>query len=160
VTLTFDLLTPKSMGVFYIIRAITLWSLNALGQTVLQLLRGNEVWQTNRKTGQKQYVSPRGGGDIIMHWLLYIISLQTSALYWQYLFLREQRLLELVPVNSVIKPAPQNLHQNCPVWSWVISKRAWYTIVDCIVKVLSNWASLCENKSVLQYCGDTIFAVV
>jgi len=41
VTLTFDLLTPKSIGVFYLIRAITLWSLNALGQRVLKLLSGN-----------------------------------------------------------------------------------------------------------------------
>jgi len=41
VTLTFDLLTPKSIGVFYWIRAITLWSLKALGQRVLELLSGN-----------------------------------------------------------------------------------------------------------------------
>ena len=69
VTLTFDLLTPKSIGVFYSIRAITLWSLKALGQRVLELLSGNEVWQTDRRTDgqtdrrtrQKQYVSPRGG---------------------------------------------------------------------------------------------------
>ena len=41
VTLTFDLLTPKSKGVFYLIRAITLWSLKAMGQRVLELLSGN-----------------------------------------------------------------------------------------------------------------------
>jgi len=112
VTLTFDLLTTKSIGVFCSISAITLWSLKALGQSilellsgngfhssghcdldlwpidpkinmglliwsvitlwslkalgqrVLELLSGNEVWQTNRRTRQKQYVSPRGGGDI------------------------------------------------------------------------------------------------
>jgi len=40
VTLTFDLLTPKSIGVFYLIRAITLWSLKPLGQRVLELLSG------------------------------------------------------------------------------------------------------------------------
>ena len=38
VTLTFDLLTPKSIGFFYLIKAITLLSLNDLGQAVLELL--------------------------------------------------------------------------------------------------------------------------
>jgi len=38
VTLT---LTPKSIRVFYSIRATTLWSLKALGQKVLELLSGN-----------------------------------------------------------------------------------------------------------------------
>ena len=41
VTLTFDLLTPKAIGVFYLIRAITLWSLKSLCQRVLELLSGN-----------------------------------------------------------------------------------------------------------------------
>jgi len=41
VTFTFDLLTLKSVGVFYEIRAITLWSLKALDQRVLELLSGN-----------------------------------------------------------------------------------------------------------------------
>jgi len=41
VTLTFDILTPKSIGAFYSIRAITLKSLKALGQRVLKLLSGN-----------------------------------------------------------------------------------------------------------------------
>ena len=58
-----------SLVVFYSIRAITLCSLKALGQRVLELLSGNEVWQTDgqtdRRTSQKQYVSPRGGGDIL-----------------------------------------------------------------------------------------------
>ena len=59
VTLTFDLLTPKSIGVFYSIRAITLWSLKALGQRVLELLSGNgfyssghcdlDLWPTDPK---------------------------------------------------------------------------------------------------------------
>ena len=41
VTLTFNLLTLKSIGVFYLIRAITLWSLKALCQRVLELLSEN-----------------------------------------------------------------------------------------------------------------------
>ena len=41
VILIFDLLTPKSTAVFSSIRAITLWSLKALGQRVLELLSGN-----------------------------------------------------------------------------------------------------------------------
>ncbi len=50
---------PKSIGFFYLIRAITLWSLNALGQWVLELLRGNgfhsldpcdlDLWPTDPK---------------------------------------------------------------------------------------------------------------
>ena len=58
-TLTFDLLTPKSIGFFYSIRAITLWSLKALGQRVLELLSGNgfhssghrdlDLWPTDPK---------------------------------------------------------------------------------------------------------------
>jgi len=111
---------PKSIGVFYSIRAITLWSLKALGLRVLELLSGNgfhslghcdlDLWPTDpkinrgllinkgynpmkfegsgskitrvierkrsvtdgqtdrqpdgwtdRRTKQKQYVSPRGG---------------------------------------------------------------------------------------------------
>jgi len=47
VTLTFDLLTPKSIGVFDLIRAITLWSLKALGQRVLKLLSGNGFHSSN-----------------------------------------------------------------------------------------------------------------
>ena len=41
VTLTFDLLTPKSLGFFNLIRAITLWSLKALALMVPELLSGN-----------------------------------------------------------------------------------------------------------------------
>ena len=41
VTLTFDLLTPKSIGVFHSIRATTLSSLKALGHRILELLSGN-----------------------------------------------------------------------------------------------------------------------
>jgi hypothetical protein len=40
VTLTFDLLTQKSIGFFYSIRAITIFSLNGLEQALLQLLTG------------------------------------------------------------------------------------------------------------------------
>jgi len=56
VTLTFDLLITKSIGVFYSKRAIILWSLKALGQRVLELLSGNEVWQTDRRTRQKHSI--------------------------------------------------------------------------------------------------------
>jgi len=59
VTWTFDLLTPKSIGVFYLIRATTLWSLKALAQRVLKLLSGNgfhssghcdlDLWPTDPK---------------------------------------------------------------------------------------------------------------
>ena len=67
VTLTFDLLTSKSIGVFYSIRATTLWSLKALGQRVLELLSGNVVWQTDRQPdGQtdkaKTICLPQRGG--------------------------------------------------------------------------------------------------
>ena len=57
--MTFDLLTTKLIGVFYSIRAITLWSLKALGQRVLELLSGNgfhssghcdlDLWSTDPK---------------------------------------------------------------------------------------------------------------
>ena len=58
-TLTFDLLTPKSIGVFSSIRATTLWSLNALAHRVLKLLSRNgfhssghcdlDLWPTDIK---------------------------------------------------------------------------------------------------------------
>jgi len=60
VTWTYDLLTPKSIEFFYSIRAITLWSLKALGQKVLELLSGNKVWQTDRRINwQGNYVTDR-----------------------------------------------------------------------------------------------------
>ena len=50
---------PKSISFFYLIRAITLWSLKALGQRVLELLSGNgfhssgpcdlDLWPTDPK---------------------------------------------------------------------------------------------------------------
>jgi len=59
VTLTFDLLSPKSIGFFYSIRAIILWSFKALCQWVLELLSGNgfhssghcdlDLWPTDPK---------------------------------------------------------------------------------------------------------------
>ena len=58
-TLTFELLTPKSIGVFNSIRAITLWRLKALAQRVFELLSGNgfhsldhydlDLWPTDPK---------------------------------------------------------------------------------------------------------------
>ena len=41
VTLSIDLPTPISIGVFYSISAITLWRLKTLGQRILGLLSGN-----------------------------------------------------------------------------------------------------------------------
>jgi len=59
VILTFDLLTPKSNGFLNSTRAITLWSLKALAQMILELLSGNgfhslghcdlDIWPTNLK---------------------------------------------------------------------------------------------------------------
>jgi len=59
VTLTFDLLTPKSIGFFYSIRATTLLGLKALAKRVLKLLSGNgfhssshcdlDLWPTDPK---------------------------------------------------------------------------------------------------------------
>jgi len=59
VTLTFDLLISKSIGVFYSISVITLWILKALDQRVLKLLSGNgfhslghsdlDLWLTDLK---------------------------------------------------------------------------------------------------------------
>ena len=40
-TLTFDLLTSKSIGVIYYLRPIHMWSLKTIGQCVLKLLVGN-----------------------------------------------------------------------------------------------------------------------
>ena len=40
-TLTFDLLTPKTIGVIYSTQAIILWSFMTLGQRILKLLSGN-----------------------------------------------------------------------------------------------------------------------
>ena len=58
-TLTFDILTPRSIGLFYSKRAITLWRLKVLGQRVLELLSGNgfhslghcdlDLWPTDPK---------------------------------------------------------------------------------------------------------------
>jgi len=59
VTLTFDLLTPKSKAFLTSISAIILWSLKALAQKVLELLSGNvfhslghcdlDLWPTDLK---------------------------------------------------------------------------------------------------------------
>jgi len=67
VTLTFDLLTLKSIGVFYSKRAITLWCLKALGQRVLELLSGNgfhssghcdlDLWPTDPKINRGHLIN-------------------------------------------------------------------------------------------------------
>jgi len=59
VTLTYDLLTPKSNGFFNSIRAITLWRLKTLAQRLLKFLSGNgfhssghcdlDLWPTDPK---------------------------------------------------------------------------------------------------------------
>ena len=46
VTLTFDQLTPKSNGFFNSKRAITLWSVKDLAQSVLELLSGNSFYSS------------------------------------------------------------------------------------------------------------------
>ena len=95
VTLTFDLLTPKSIGFFYSIKAITLWSLNALVQTVLQLLRGNQVWQTDRWTdGQGKIMSPpEGGGEDIINLRLMKSNqpIKQGFILWRHSQLRNQK---------------------------------------------------------------------
>ena len=48
-TLTFDLLTPKSIGVFLSLSSICVRSMKSLGQTLFELSRYNEVW-TDRRT--------------------------------------------------------------------------------------------------------------
>ena len=45
-TLTFDLLTPNTIGTFYSIRAISIWSLKSLGETVLKLSSRNSFQLT------------------------------------------------------------------------------------------------------------------
>ena len=52
-TLTFDLLTPKSIGVFLSLSSICVWSMKSVGQTLFELSRYKEVWtdgQTDRQT--------------------------------------------------------------------------------------------------------------
>ena len=55
-TLTFDLLTPKSIGIFLCLSSICVWSMNSLGQTLFELSRYNEVWtdgRTDRRTDRQ-----------------------------------------------------------------------------------------------------------
>ena len=55
-TLTFDLLTPKSIGVFLPLSSICVWSMKSLGQTLFKLSRYNKVWtdgQTDRQTDRQ-----------------------------------------------------------------------------------------------------------
>ena len=47
-TLSFDLLTPKSIGVFLSLSSICVWSMKSLGQTLFELPRYNEVWTDGR----------------------------------------------------------------------------------------------------------------
>ena len=50
-TLTFDLLTLKSISVFLSLSSICVWSLKSLGWKVFELSRYNEVW-TDRRTAR------------------------------------------------------------------------------------------------------------
>jgi len=90
VTLTFDLLTPKSIGVFYSIRAITLWSLNALAQRVLELLSGNvfSLWVTVTLTFD--LLTPKSIGIFYSIRATTLLSLQALA----------QRVLKLLSGNG------------------------------------------------------------
>ena len=55
-TLTFDLLTPNSIGVFLSLSSVYVWSMKSLGQKLFELSRYNEVWtdgQTDRRTDRR-----------------------------------------------------------------------------------------------------------
>ena len=51
-TLTFDLLTQKPIGVFLSLSSICVWSMKSLGQTFFELSRYNEVWTDRRTDGR------------------------------------------------------------------------------------------------------------
>ena len=50
--LTFDLLTPKSIGAFLSISSICVWSMKSVGLTLFELSRYNEVWTDGRTDRQ------------------------------------------------------------------------------------------------------------
>ena len=47
-TLTSDLLTPKSIGVFLSLSSFCVWSMKTLGQILFELSRYNELWTDGR----------------------------------------------------------------------------------------------------------------
>ena len=55
-TLTFDLLTPKSIGVFLSLSSICVWSMKSVGRTLFELSRYNEVWTDGRTDRQTDKV--------------------------------------------------------------------------------------------------------
>jgi hypothetical protein len=59
VTLTFDLVTPKSIGVFYPILATILWSLNIVGQMELKLCSGNQIADERTDTCRYNTICPK-----------------------------------------------------------------------------------------------------
>ena len=64
-TLTFDLLTPKSISVFLSLSSICVWGMKSLGQTLFELLRYNEV--VNRRTdGQTEGRTDRRTDKVII----------------------------------------------------------------------------------------------
>jgi hypothetical protein len=71
VTLTFYPLTPKSIGVFYPIWTIILWSLNIVGQMELKLCFGNQIanrWTDFRTDGRRDV--PTIGVYVLLLWSL------------------------------------------------------------------------------------------
>ena len=60
-TLIFDLLTPKSIGVFLSLSSICIGSMKSLGQTLLELSRYNKVWTDGRTDGQTDRQTDRQG---------------------------------------------------------------------------------------------------
>ena len=54
-TLTFDLLTLKSIGVFLSLSSICVWSMKSVGWTLFELSRYNKVWTDGQTDGQSDY---------------------------------------------------------------------------------------------------------
>ena len=51
-TLTFDILTPKSIGVFLSLSSICVWYMKSVGWTLFELSRDNEVWTDGQTDGR------------------------------------------------------------------------------------------------------------
>jgi hypothetical protein len=73
VTLTFHLVTPKPIGVFYPIWTIILWSLNTVGQMGLKLCSGFKVTVTLTF----DLVIPKSLGVFYLIWTIILWSLNT-----------------------------------------------------------------------------------
>ena len=55
VTLTFNLLTPKFIGVFLSLSSICVWSIKFVGWDIFELSHYNKVWTDRRTDGQSDY---------------------------------------------------------------------------------------------------------